>query len=69
MADGNPKFVPVIKNTTSKFSWFCKSVSGNAQRARGNNLRPEEIQGGTFTFTNIGNFGSLTGMPSSINLK
>jgi 2-oxoglutarate dehydrogenase E2 component (dihydrolipoamide succinyltransferase) len=34
-----------------------------AQRARTQQLKPDEVQGGTFTFTNIGNFGSLTGTP------
>jgi len=34
-----------------------------AHRARTQQLKPEEVQGCTFTFTNIGNFGSLTGTP------
>ena len=63
MADGN-LIVPVIKNADHlNLVGLAKSVNDLAQRARGNNLRPEEIQGGTFTFTNIGNFGSLTGIP------
>tara|TARA_B100000900_G_scaffold416135_2_gene449370 strand:- start:18111 stop:19502 length:1392 start_codon:yes stop_codon:yes gene_type:complete len=63
MEDGN-LIVPVIKNADHlNLVGLAKSVNDLAQRARGNNLRPEEIQGGTFTFTNIGNFGSLTGIP------
>jgi len=63
MVDGN-LIVPVIKNADHlNLVGLAKSVNDLAQRARSNKLRPEEIQGGTFTFTNIGNFGSLTGIP------
>ena len=63
MADGN-LIVPVIKNTDHlNMVGLAKSVNDLAHRARTQQLKPEEVQGGTFTFTNIGNFGSLTGTP------
>jgi 2-oxoglutarate dehydrogenase E2 component (dihydrolipoamide succinyltransferase) len=42
---------------------LAKAVNDLAKRARNQSLKPEEVQGGTFTFTNIGNFGALTGTP------
>ena len=63
MADGN-LIVPVIKNADHlNMVGLAKSVNDLAHRARTQQLKPEEVQGGTFTFTNIGNFGSLTGTP------
>ena len=63
MADGN-LIVPVIKNADHlNMVGLAKAVNDLAHRARTQKLKPEEVQGGTFTFTNIGNFGSLTGTP------
>jgi 2-oxoglutarate dehydrogenase E2 component (dihydrolipoamide succinyltransferase) len=63
MADGN-LIVPVIKNADHlNMVGLAKSVNDLAHRARTQQLKPEEVQGGTFTLTNIGNFGSLTGTP------
>lgn len=63
MADGN-LIVPVIKNADHfNMVGLAKTVNDLAQRARSQKLKPDEVQGGTFTFTNIGNFGSLTGTP------
>ena len=63
MADGN-LIVPVIKNADHlKMVGLAKAVNDLAHRARTQQLKPEEVQDGTFTFTNIGNFGSLTGTP------
>ena len=63
MADGN-LIVPVIKNADHlNLVGLAKAVNDLAKRARTQKLKPEEVQGGTFTFTNIGNFGSLTGTP------
>jgi 2-oxoglutarate dehydrogenase E2 component (dihydrolipoamide succinyltransferase) len=63
MADGN-LIVPVIKNADHlNLVGLAKAVNDLATRARNQALRPEEIQDGTFTFTNIGNFGGLTGTP------
>jgi 2-oxoglutarate dehydrogenase E2 component (dihydrolipoamide succinyltransferase) len=56
--------VPVIKNADRKnLTGLAKSVNDLARRARKNKLVPEEIMGGTFTITNFGTFGNLTGTP------
>ena len=63
LSDGN-LIVPVIKNADHlNLVGLTKSVNDLATRARNNNLKPEEIQDGTYTFTNIGNFGSIMGTP------
>ncbi len=56
--------VPVIKNADEKnLLGITKSVNDFATRARANKLQPDEIQGGTFTLTNVGNFGNVMGTP------
>lgn len=56
--------VPVIKNADQKnLIGLAQKVNDLAQRARINKLLPDEIQGGTFTITNLGTFGNLTGTP------
>lgn len=56
--------VPVIRNADQKsLLGIVKEVNDLANRARNNNLLPDEIQGGTFTVTNFGTFDSLTGTP------
>ncbi|MFO0356071.1 MAG: dihydrolipoamide acetyltransferase family protein [Sphingobacteriaceae bacterium] len=56
--------VPVIKNADQKnLLGITKSVNDFATRARANKLQPDEIQGGTFTLTNVGNFGNVMGTP------
>ena len=56
--------VPVIKNANDKnLIGLSKSVNDLANRARVNELKPDEIQGSTFTITNLGAFGSTTGTP------
>lgn len=56
--------VPVIKNADRlNLLGLTKSVNDLANRARGNKLKPEEIQGGTFTLTNVGTFGNVMGTP------
>lgn len=56
--------VPVIKNADEKnLLGITKSVNDLASRARANKLQPDEIQGGTFTLTNVGNFGNVMGTP------
>ena len=63
LPDGN-LIVPVIKNADHlNLVGLTKAVNDLATRARNNNLKPEEIQDGTYTFTNIGNFGSIMGTP------
>jgi 2-oxoglutarate dehydrogenase E2 component (dihydrolipoamide succinyltransferase) len=41
----------------------AKSVNNLTQKARNNNLKPDDVQGGTFTITNIGTFGNIIGTP------
>lgn len=61
--DGN-LIVPVIKNADHlNLVGLAKSVNDVSLRARSNQLLPDEVQDGTYTVTNIGNFGSLTGTP------
>lgn len=56
--------VPVIKNADRlNLVGLTKVVNDLANRARLNQLRPEEIQGGTFTLTNVGTFGNVMGTP------
>lgn len=56
--------VPVIKNA-DRYNLFglTKTVNDLATRARANKLVPDEIQGGTFTLTNVGVFGNVMGAP------
>lgn len=56
--------VPVIKNADQK-SLLGVTVDMNklANDARSNSLSPDDIQGGTFTISNFGSFGNLTGTP------
>lgn len=56
--------VPVIRNADEKsILGLARASQDLAERARSKRLRPEEIQGGTFTVTNPGVFGSLFGTP------
>ena len=56
--------VPVIKNANDlSLSGLTKSLNDLAERARTKRLKPEEVQGATFTITNPGVFGSLAGTP------
>ena len=56
--------VPVIKHADDlSLSGLTKSLNDLADRARTKRLKPEEVQGGTFTITNPGVFGSLAGTP------
>ncbi|HLO92619.1 MAG TPA: dihydrolipoamide acetyltransferase family protein [Lentimicrobium sp.] len=56
--------VPVIKNADQKsLLGLAKEVNSLADKARKNKLNPDDIQGGTFTITNLGTFGSITGSP------
>jgi 2-oxoglutarate dehydrogenase E2 component (dihydrolipoamide succinyltransferase) len=56
--------VPVIKNADYlSLQGLTKSVNDLATRARNNKLKPEDIQGGTFTVTNVGTFGNVMGTP------
>lgn len=56
--------VPVIKGADMlNLAGLTKTVNDLASRARQNQLKPEEIQGGTFTLTNVGTFGNVMGTP------
>lgn len=56
--------VPVIKNADRlNLTGLTKEVNSLAKRARENKLKPEEIQGGTYTVTNVGTFGNVMGTP------
>ena len=56
--------VPVIKNADRlNLTGLTKSVNGLANSARANKLKPEDIQGGTYTVTNVGSFGNVMGTP------
>ncbi len=63
LPDGN-LIVPVIKNADRlNLVGMSKAVNDLAGRARENKLKPDEIQGGTYTVTNVGTFGSIMGTP------
>ena len=63
LADGN-LIVPVIKECQNKnLVGITKAVNDLANRARGGALKPDDIQGGTITMTNVGTFGNLMGTP------
>ncbi|MEQ6124761.1 dihydrolipoamide acetyltransferase family protein [Pseudotenacibaculum sp. MALMAid0570] len=63
LPDGN-LIVPVIKNADQlNLVGMTKQVNDLANRARANQLKPDEIQGGTYTVTNVGSFGSVMGTP------
>jgi 2-oxoglutarate dehydrogenase E2 component (dihydrolipoamide succinyltransferase) len=56
--------VPVIKGADEKnLLGLSRAIADLAERARTKQLKPEDVQGGTFTITNPGTFGTLFGMP------
>jgi len=56
--------VPVVRNANEKdLVALAKNVNHLADASRNNKLKPEEIQGSTFTISNVGTFGSLMGTP------
>ncbi len=63
LPDGN-LIVPVIKECQNKnLIGITKSVNELAKNAREGLLKPDDIQGGTITMTNVGTFGNLMGTP------
>ncbi|HET8736090.1 MAG TPA: dihydrolipoamide acetyltransferase family protein [Pricia sp.] len=63
LPDGN-LIVPVIKNADQlNLVGMAKVVNDLASRARENRLKPDEVQDGTYTVTNVGAFGSVFGTP------
>ena len=56
--------VPVIKGANQlSIVGLSKAVNNLANAARNNQLKPQDTQGGTFTVTNVGTFGSIMGTP------
>src|SRR5271167_2597778 len=56
--------VPVVKNAEERsFVGLQRAITDLGERARGKKLKPDEVQGGTFTITNPGIFGAKFGMP------
>lgn len=63
LPDGN-LIVPVIRNADQlNLVGMARAVNDLANRARNNALKPDEIQDGTYTVTNVGTFGSVFGTP------
>lgn len=63
LPDGN-LIVPVIKNADQlNLVGMTKQVNDLANRARTGKLKPDDTQGGTYTVTNVGTFGSIMGTP------
>ncbi len=63
LPDGN-LIVPVIKNADQlNMVGMAKTVNDLANRARNNQLNPDDVQEGTYTVTNIGSFGTIMGTP------
>ncbi len=61
---GNGLVVPVIKNADGlNMTGLCRTLNDLANRARAKKLSVDELQGGTFTFTNVGSFGTLLATP------
>src|SRR5918912_677342 len=64
LQDGKGLIVPVVKNAeTLNLLGMAKAVTDVAQRARDKKLLPDEVQGGTFTITNPGGYGTFHGTP------
>jgi pyruvate dehydrogenase E2 component (dihydrolipoamide acetyltransferase) len=60
----NGLIVPVVKRADElNILGLSRAVADVAERARAKKLQPEEVQGGTFTITNPGNFGAQFGLP------
>ena len=56
--------VPVVRNADEKsLLGLARAINDLGERARSKQLKPDEVQGGTFTITNPGGFGSLVGTP------
>jgi len=64
LQDGKGLIVPVVKNAeTLNLLGMARAVTDIAQRARDKKLLPDEVQGGTFTITNPGGYGTFHGTP------
>jgi pyruvate dehydrogenase E2 component (dihydrolipoamide acetyltransferase) len=64
LADGKGLIVPVVKSAESlNLLGLARAVTDIAERARNKQLTPDEVQGGTFTITNPGGYGTFHGTP------
>jgi 2-oxoglutarate dehydrogenase E2 component (dihydrolipoamide succinyltransferase) len=64
LQDGKGLIVPVLKNAEGlNLLGIAKGVTDIAERARNKQLTPDEVQGGTFTITNPGGYGTFHGTP------
>jgi pyruvate dehydrogenase E2 component (dihydrolipoamide acetyltransferase) len=64
LADGKGLIVPVVKNAEGlNLLGIARAVTDIAERARNKQLLPDEVQGGTFTITNPGGYGTFHGTP------
>ena len=64
LQDGKALIIPVVKNAESlNLLGMARAVTDIAQRARDKKLLPDEVQGGTFTITNPGGYGTFHGTP------
>jgi pyruvate dehydrogenase E2 component (dihydrolipoamide acetyltransferase) len=64
LADGKGLIVPVVKHAESlNLLGMARSVAEIAERARNKQLMPDDVQGGTFTITNPGGYGTFHGTP------
>jgi pyruvate dehydrogenase E2 component (dihydrolipoamide acetyltransferase) len=64
LADGKGLIVPVVRNAeTLNLLGMAKAIADIAERARNKQLLPDDVQGGTFTITNPGGYGTFHGTP------
>jgi 2-oxoglutarate dehydrogenase E2 component (dihydrolipoamide succinyltransferase) len=64
LAEGKGLIVPVLRNAeTLNLLGLAKGIADIAQRARNKQLLPDDVQGGTFTITNPGGYGTFHGTP------
>jgi 2-oxoglutarate dehydrogenase E2 component (dihydrolipoamide succinyltransferase) len=64
LADGKGLIVPVVKNAeTLNLLGMAKGIADIAAKARDKKLMPDDVQGGTFTITNPGGYGTFHGTP------
>jgi 2-oxoglutarate dehydrogenase E2 component (dihydrolipoamide succinyltransferase) len=64
LAEGKGLIVPVVKNAEGlNLLGLARAVTDVAERARSKQLLPDEVQGGTFTITNPGGYGTFHGTP------
>jgi 2-oxoglutarate dehydrogenase E2 component (dihydrolipoamide succinyltransferase) len=64
LADGKGLIVPVVRNAeTLNLLGMAKAIADVAERARNKQLLPDDVQGGTFTITNPGGYGTFHGTP------